>query len=264
MQHFVRFLVALAVVALVAPTAPEAHFKLVAPAPWIVETERGDPQKAGPCGGSNSDWGTPSDIVTEVVGGSILPIEIQETIYHPGHYRVALAVNTPLELPPDPETKTRPSHRGEWDRPWSLSAMVEMPAQPPVLGRRPVPALRARTDADRLRDGGPRSQHQLRTVHAAGRPMDGPARLQQPRRLQLPPLRASEDSRRTNRSRSTRGGRSSTAGRTSNSASAGYRPIGSSMVPPPVAVSRVAGSGPRPSANACSSTRLPTSCPGRP
>ena len=133
MQHFARFLLALAVVALVAPTAPEAHFKLVEPAPWIVETERGDPQKAGPCGGSNSDWGTPSNIVTEVAGGSTLTIKIQETIYHPGHYRVALAVNTPLELPPDPETKTRPSHRGEWDRPWSLSAMVEMPAQPPLL-----------------------------------------------------------------------------------------------------------------------------------
>ena len=52
---------------------------------------------------------------------------------NPGHYRVALAVNTPLELPPDPETRTRPSHRGEWDRPWSVSAMTEAPPQPPVL-----------------------------------------------------------------------------------------------------------------------------------
>ena len=133
MQHFVRFLLVLAVVALVAPAAPEAHFKLVEPAPWIVENERGDPQKTGPCGGSNADWGTPSGIVTEVAGGSLLPLKILETIYHPGHYRVALAVNTPLELPPDPETRTRPSHRGEWDRPWSVSAMIEVPPQPPVL-----------------------------------------------------------------------------------------------------------------------------------
>ena len=43
MQHCVRFLLVLAVVALVAPAAPEAHFKLVEPAPWIVENERGDP-----------------------------------------------------------------------------------------------------------------------------------------------------------------------------------------------------------------------------
>lgn len=133
MQHCVRFLLALAVAALVAPAAPEAHFKLVEPAPWIVENERGDPQKTGPCGGSNADWGTPSGIVTEVAGGSLLPLRILETIYHPGHYRVALAVNTPLELPPDPETRTRPSHRGEWDRPWSVSALIEVPPQPPVL-----------------------------------------------------------------------------------------------------------------------------------
>ena len=132
MQYFVRLLVVFAAVALVAP-AIHAHFKLVEPAPWIVEDDRGDPQKTGPCGGSNTDWGTPSDIVTEVVGGSLLPLKIIETIYHPGHYRVALAVNSPLELPPDPETRTRLSHRGEWDRPWSVSALIEAPSQPPVL-----------------------------------------------------------------------------------------------------------------------------------
>ena len=132
MQYFVRLLVVFAAVALVAP-AIHAHFKLVEPAPWIVEDDRGDPQKTGPCGGSNTDWGTPSDIVTEVVGGSLLPLKILETIYHPGHYRVALAVNSPLELPPDPETRTRLSHRGEWDRPWSVSALIEAPSQPPVL-----------------------------------------------------------------------------------------------------------------------------------
>lgn len=53
MPHFVRFLLVLAAVALVAPATTQAHFKLVEPAPLIVENERGDPQKAGPCGGSN-------------------------------------------------------------------------------------------------------------------------------------------------------------------------------------------------------------------
>ena len=86
----------------IVPAAAHAHFKLVEPASWLVENDRGDPQKAGPCGGSNTDWGKPSFIVNKVVGGSKLHIKIQETMYHPGHYRVALAVNSPPELPLDP------------------------------------------------------------------------------------------------------------------------------------------------------------------
>ena len=31
----------------------------------------------------------------------MLHIKLLETIYHPGHYRVALAVNSVDELPPD-------------------------------------------------------------------------------------------------------------------------------------------------------------------
>ncbi len=84
----------------------QAHFKLIAPASWLIENERGDPQKAGPCGGSNTDWGKPSYAVTKVTGGQMLHLKVQETIYHPGHYRVALAVNSPTELPADPTTTT--------------------------------------------------------------------------------------------------------------------------------------------------------------
>ena len=40
-----------------------AHFKLIEPPSWLVENERGDPQKAGPCGGTNTDWGKPSNAV---------------------------------------------------------------------------------------------------------------------------------------------------------------------------------------------------------
>ncbi len=75
-MHFIRFLLALALVALVAPVTTDAHFKLAEPAPWIVENNRGDPQKAGPCGGSNEDWGTPSGIVTELEGCSMMPLKI--------------------------------------------------------------------------------------------------------------------------------------------------------------------------------------------
>jgi len=112
-----------------APVASAGHFKLVEPASWIVENERGDPQKSGPCGGSNSDWGKPSYAVTKAAGGSKIHIKVQETIYHPGHYRVALAVNSPNELPLDPETTTREGERG----PVSVSAKIQDPPQIPVL-----------------------------------------------------------------------------------------------------------------------------------
>ena len=106
-----------------------AHFRLLEPASWLVEDERGDPQKAGPCGGSNNDWGEESYIITPVDGGSMIPLQVRETIYHPGHYRIALAVNSPTELPPDPVTETIPSDRG----PWSVSAEIQDPVEPPVL-----------------------------------------------------------------------------------------------------------------------------------
>ena len=59
----------------------------------------------------------------------MLHLALEETIYHPGHYRVALAVNSPTELPPDPETTTRDSDRG----PWSVSAVIQDPVEIPVL-----------------------------------------------------------------------------------------------------------------------------------
>ena len=33
-------------------TITQAHFKLLEPASWLIEDDRGDPQKAGPCGGT--------------------------------------------------------------------------------------------------------------------------------------------------------------------------------------------------------------------
>jgi hypothetical protein len=113
----------------VVPATTHAHFKLLEPASWLIENDRGDPQKAGPCGGSNTDWGKPSYIVTKVMGGSRLRVRVQETIFHPGHYRVALAVNSPTELPPDPETQTRASEKG----PWSVTATIQNPPRVPVL-----------------------------------------------------------------------------------------------------------------------------------
>jgi hypothetical protein len=112
------------------PFAAQAHFKLLAPASWIEENNLGDPQKAAPCGGTNGDFGKPTYAVTEVKGGSLLHIKLQETVYHPGHYRVALAVNSPTELPVDPRAETMTDDKG---RVMSVSAAVTDPVAPPVL-----------------------------------------------------------------------------------------------------------------------------------
>jgi hypothetical protein len=56
-------------------------------------------------------------------------LKSRETVHHPGHYRVALAVNSRTELPKDPEVTTRDGARG----PISVSAAIQSPTRPPVL-----------------------------------------------------------------------------------------------------------------------------------
>src|SRR6266567_1643645 len=129
MNASTRLTIVSAVLVAVVPAVTHAHFKLMEPASWIVEDDRGDPQKGFPCGGSNTDYGKPSYAVTQAVGGSKIHLKVQETIYHPGHYRVALAVNSPAELPVDPKATTEATDRG----PRSVSAEITNPVQMPVL-----------------------------------------------------------------------------------------------------------------------------------
>jgi hypothetical protein len=117
-----------ATVAAVTATTVSAHFKLISPASWIVEDMRGDPQKIAPCGGTMADAGTPTNAVTKVQGSQKLHIEVDETIFHPGHYRIALA-RTRAGLPPDPEVTTQQTEKG----PRSVSAAIAAPPEPPVL-----------------------------------------------------------------------------------------------------------------------------------
>jgi hypothetical protein len=120
----------LCVSALVLAAGPaSAHFILVSPDSWLVENVLGDPQKAGPCGGASADPGTPTGKVTAMRGGDTLHIKVKETIYHPGHYRVALAVLDRKELPADPEATTREGPRG----PISVSGKIDPAPKPPVL-----------------------------------------------------------------------------------------------------------------------------------
>ncbi len=106
-----------------------AHFRLLEPQGWLVESALGDPQKLGPCGGTSANGGMPTNIVGKATGGQKLHIKVQETVYHPGHYRVALAVNSPTELPADPTVVTQDGAKG----PMSVSAPIQNPVQMPVL-----------------------------------------------------------------------------------------------------------------------------------
>jgi hypothetical protein len=107
-----------------------AHFRLLEPASWLVESDLGDPQWSPPCGGTLNDPGKPTGVMTKIQGGDKLHIRIQEMAFHPGFYRAALAVNSRSELPPDPEPTTEPGPNG---RPRSIAGAIHYPPSPPVL-----------------------------------------------------------------------------------------------------------------------------------
>jgi len=91
---------ALGSVAALGSGVADAHFRLVAPPNWVMQSSDGSPQKTGPCG--NEAPQTPSNVTTPFRPGDTITIQLSETVYHPGHYRVALAVNAPSELPAPP------------------------------------------------------------------------------------------------------------------------------------------------------------------
>lgn len=86
--------------ALTVPRSADAHFVLQDPPSARSQDTLGSPQKLGPCG--DEAGGTPTGIVTAYQSGTTMTITIDEKIYHPGHYRIALAVNDRSELPPEP------------------------------------------------------------------------------------------------------------------------------------------------------------------
>ncbi|HEX4347625.1 MAG TPA: SCE4755 family polysaccharide monooxygenase-like protein [Vicinamibacterales bacterium] len=117
----------MAAVAAVRPAVVHAHFKMLEPAGWQVEDDRGDPQKAAPCGLDAKSQ--KSNVVGKATGGSKFHLKVTETIFHPGHYRVSLAVNSVAELPSDPVTVERTTERG----PMSVWATIQSPPQIPVI-----------------------------------------------------------------------------------------------------------------------------------
>jgi hypothetical protein len=127
MRQSVHVLLAITMAAACVPATVTAHFKLLEPASWLAESERGDPQKLAPCGADPK--GTPSGVIGKAVGGSKIHLKVLETIYHPGHYRVALSMNSRDELPADPMTFERTTDRG----PQSVWAVIQSPPQLPVI-----------------------------------------------------------------------------------------------------------------------------------
>jgi MYXO-CTERM domain-containing protein len=93
---------AAAVFALLAlvPAEAGAHFILKEPASWREQNSSGSPQKTGPCGdeGSAAETGA----ISAFQKGDTITITIDETVHHPGHYRISLATNDRSELPAEP------------------------------------------------------------------------------------------------------------------------------------------------------------------
>jgi hypothetical protein len=80
-------------------TTAHAHFKVLQPASWLKEDSLGGPQKGSPCGPGNTrpflgDDVQPvpvSDEVTTFHAGETISVQLQETVYHPGYFRIAFA-----------------------------------------------------------------------------------------------------------------------------------------------------------------------------
>ena len=85
-----------------------AHFKLLKPASWLKEDATGGPQKGSPCGPGNSGFlgddvqpVPTSGMITEFKAGEEIDIELDETIPHPGYFRVAIAKDrSEFTIPP--------------------------------------------------------------------------------------------------------------------------------------------------------------------
>lgn len=84
-------LTALAPLAVALPQLAHAHFILVdPPVKYKQDTTLGDPQKAAPCGYVAGSEVASGNQPTTYKAGQTISITINETIFHPGHYRVTI------------------------------------------------------------------------------------------------------------------------------------------------------------------------------
>lgn len=86
----------------------DAHFELQSPPSWMSQDPTGSPQKMGPCG--DEGGGTPSGVVTAYQVGDTITVTIDEKVFHPGHYRIALTTGDRNALPPEPKVAAGGGH----------------------------------------------------------------------------------------------------------------------------------------------------------
>src|SRR6185436_106800 len=84
------------------PAAAHAHFILQEPANWIEQASLGDPQKTAPCGPGPGEATVLTNMTATLSQGGTVRVTINETVPHPGHYRVALSTTGQTGLPADP------------------------------------------------------------------------------------------------------------------------------------------------------------------
>jgi hypothetical protein len=106
-----------------APLPADAHFTLNAPASWRTMDKFGSPQKLGPCG--DESGGAATGTINAYRPGETISVIVDEKIFHPGHYRIALAVHDRSELPAEPPVTPASTPCG--------SVPIENPAVFPVL-----------------------------------------------------------------------------------------------------------------------------------
>lgn len=80
----------LAAFAFSASPSAHAHIQLMNPPSWVVEGDRGDPQKSGPCGDDGSAAVQKTGTVTKFTAGQTITVMWKETVPHDGHFRISL------------------------------------------------------------------------------------------------------------------------------------------------------------------------------
>ncbi len=108
------------IIAFCSAGSAQAHIMLEQPTGWIVTNGLGDPQKEEPCGTS---VGTASNVVTTLQAGSKITVRGTETVFHPGHFRLAIARERDQLITPVPVVQGNDCK----------SAPIQAPAIAPVL-----------------------------------------------------------------------------------------------------------------------------------